>query len=290
MKRFLSFIKAAQILGFLFILLGLAFLLNLLTLSSLTRLNTGLSDMQDSIRWRLSLAQVEDAWQQQSLLFRRGLLLPQNPPSQDDLTNANKNWERQISDLRALTTDPDSLEYLLTLPPVARAAFVKAVLEDDFSRRASGLDQAFSTNQAIDFWLEDQALQANAFLQAHNQSLRSLVAEYNLIGLGGISLLALVGIWILFWASRLLQPLLALRMALAAAASGSYQPAGLDRVKSHSGPFGDLARAIDHVIQHIQNEEETLQIQVDELTRKLAELRQARFIQRAKFGEEVGDE
>lgn len=276
-NRFLVFLKSMQLLGFLFILLGLAVLLNLLTLSSLNRIGGGLSDLQRDIRWRLALGQVEDAWLQQGLLLRRGLLEPDNPPAGRNVAKAAENWEAQIAVLRGLASDQDTIDYLVSLPPAGRQAFIKAFQQKDSAQNQVYLNQAFSTNQAIDFLLEDQDFKASSQMRADQLRIQILVSEYNLIGLAGISLFGLVGLWVLFWASRLLYPLLTIRMALAAAARGKYQPQMLDKLRLRRDPFGELARVVHRAVEHIQAQERDLQVETEALRQQVDALRRSRL-------------
>lgn len=288
-NRFLAFLKSMQLLGFLFILLGLAVLLNLLTLSSLNRISAGFSDLQRDIRWRLALGQVEDAWLQQGLLLRRGLLDPENPPAGRNVAEAVENWNAQIAVLRGLASDQDTIDYLVSLPPAGRQAFIKAFQRKDSAQNQVYLNQAFSTNQAIDFLLEDQDFKASSQMHTDQLRIQMLVSEYNLVGLAGISLFGLVGLWVLFWASRLLYPLLTIRMALAAAASGKYQSPMLDKLRFRRDPFGELAQAIHRAAEHTQAQERDLQAEAESLRQQVDSLRRSRLVVESVV-REAGDE
>ncbi len=276
MKRFSVFLNTLHVLGFLIILLFLAVLLNVFTLSSLYQINTELSDLQKNIRWQLSLAQVENAWLQQGLVLRHSLLDTQQLPSGEQMAAANQEWEIRIAELGTLTGDQATIEYLVSLPPSARSAFSEAVFHQDDVRRTVWLNQAFGTNQAIDSFLDDQSLQAGRHLQSNLAGIHALVANYNLIGLAGLGTLGLVGIWILYWASRLAQPLLTIRMAIAAGASGNYQQQMLEKMLNRPGPFGDLARATHQALTHLQSEEQNLVNEAETLQQKLLALQSSR--------------
>ena len=277
MKQVLAFLKSIQLLGFLVLLLGMTVLLILLTFSSLNRINAHLENMQQDIRWRLALGEVEDAWLEQGLLLRRGMLDPANLPADQAVTDANQAWESQIMKLRSLTTNQDDIDYLVSLPPIGRTAFTEAIHQADSGFRQTALDRAFSTNQGIDHLLEDQAFSADSKLRSDQTELERLVVEYNGIGLIGLSLFALVGIWVLFWASRLPQPLLAIRVALAATAGGNYQPQALDKIIARRDAFGELALSIHHAAEHLQNEEQVLQAEIQQLRKQVDSLRRSRI-------------
>jgi methyl-accepting chemotaxis protein len=218
---------------------------------------------------------VEDAWLQDGLLFRRSLFDPKDPPPGRTVTQARRNWETQIAVLRELTPERDSINYLVSLPPVGRQAFMEAFNRKDTMQNGAYLNQAFSTNQAIDFFLADQDFKAVSQLRAAQLLIQQLVSQYNLIGLAGISLFGLVGLWVLFWASRLLYPLLTIRVALAAAASGKYQPRMLDKLRMRRDPFGELAQVIHQTVETIQDQEWKLQAEAESLRQQVESMRRS---------------
>jgi hypothetical protein len=276
-KRLVAFVRSVRMLGFLLVLFGLAIVLNLLSFASLLQMNDTLMGLEHDARWRLALARVEHAWLEQGLLLRRSLLTPLSPPEPEAFQRADDVWQGEVVFLRSLSSEQDTIDYLVSLPPVARGAFQQALQQERASSRQAALNRAFSTNQAIDNLLDDQSFLATNRLSAGQARLQALVARYNGIALVGISLLGVLGLWALLWASRLPQPLLIIRMALAAAASGNYQPELLAKLMPRDNSFGELARAVHRAVTHLQDEETALRLQADELRHKLQNARRTRL-------------
>lgn len=279
--------KSIRMLGFLITLLGLAIFMNLLTLLSINQINQELEQLQTNIRWQLGLTKMESAWLEQGLLLRRQLLpLGNTAPTLKEINQARENWETQVADMKQLSNDPASIAYLASLAPMARSAFQEAVRNPDPETRQALINRAFSTNQTIDFLLEEQSFIAAENLDINRLRLDELVRQYNLIGLTGISLFGLVGLWILRWASRLPHPLLTIRMALAAAATGQYNPQSLSELASRSDLFGELSQATSQAIQHMQQEELALETELAGLREQLNQLRRNRLERNKTAGEE----
>lgn len=289
MKRFWSYRKSFRLLGVAAVPIGVVVLLILLTIANLYQINARLEQIQRSVRWRLVLNEVDHARLMQGLLMRRGILYPANAPGVQEVDAAHAAWNTSIKRLRSLTDDRAEIDTLAALPPAARMAFTSAYFQTYGPVRDNLENQAFVYNQATDRLIEDQTFHAESILRQQQAEMTYLATRYTVIALIGLSLLALVGLWVLLWASRLPRPLLDIRMALAAAASDHYDARTLKHVVARSDIFGELALAVHEASEAMHAEEQALQVEANELHQQVEKLWRVR-INRSLTSQEPDDE